>query len=156
MSKQIVTEAFKTELFDLLDETFEHVHGIYLDKGTSLFETLDTISAEEASRPISGKSPSIAAKVEHVRFYLRVLEGAIQKETIGRIDWQESWQLREVTTEEWEDLKTQLREAYQSVLKLMKSLDTWEGKDDIGASLGILAHTAYHLGAIRQALRLIK
>lgn len=156
MSTQIATEIFTKELFDLLDETFEHTQGIYLDRGTSLFETLDTISAQEASRPVSANSPSIAAKVEHVRFYLRVLEDCIRRKPIGKIDWQESWQLNEVTPEQWEDLKKQLREVYQSLLTLMKSLDTWEGEDDIGASLGILAHTAYHLGAIRQALRVIK
>ena len=100
MSKHIANETFTKELFDLLDETFEHTQGIYLDKGTSLFETLDTISAQEASRPVSIKSLSIAAKVEHVCFYLGVLEGCIQRKTIGKIDWQESWQLKEVTPEQ--------------------------------------------------------
>ncbi len=156
MSKQIVTDCFTKELFDLLDETFEQVHGIYLDRGTSLFETLDTISAEEASRPVSAKCASLAAQVEHIRFYLQVLKSAIQKKTIGKIDWQESWQLKEVTPQEWEALKKQLRETYQSLLRLMKSLDVWEGEDDIGASLAILAHTAYHLGEIRQALCVVK
>jgi hypothetical protein len=156
MSTQIATDHFTKELFDLLDETFEHVQGIYLDKGTSLFETLDKISAEEASRPVSANSASIAAKVEHIRFYLRVLEGCIQRKTIAKIDWQESWQLKGVTPEEWAALKKRLRAAYQEVLALMRSLDTWQGEDDIGASLGILAHTAYHLGAIRQALRVIR
>ncbi|MFC1682949.1 DinB family protein [Candidatus Zixiibacteriota bacterium] len=156
MSYQIPIETFTTELYDLLDETFEHVHGIYIDKNTSLFETLDTISAEEASRPVADNSPSIAGKVEHIRFYLRVLEGCIQKKEIGKIDWKKSWQLKEVTPEEWEILKNELKETYQSVLATMKSLEVWEGEDDIGASLGILAHTAYHLGAIRQALRVIR
>jgi hypothetical protein len=45
MSKSIAVEGFTKELFEILDETFEHVHGIYLDKGTSLFETLETITA---------------------------------------------------------------------------------------------------------------
>ena len=156
MPKQIATGSFKNELFDLLDETFEQVQGIYLDKGTSFFETLETISAEEASRPVSAKCASIAAQVEHTRFYLQVLAGCIQKKEIGKIDWEKSWQLKEVTPEEWEALKKQLRETYESVLTLMKSLDTWEGEDDIGASLAILAHTAYHLGEIRQALCVVK
>jgi hypothetical protein len=157
MSKQIATDSFKKEIFDLLEETFEQVQGIYLDRGTSLFETLETISAEEASRPVSAKCASIAAQVEHVRFYLRVLlEGYLQKKTIGRINWEESWQLKEVTSDEWEALKRELRETYQSVLMAMKNLDTWEGENDIGASLAILAHTAYHLGEIRQALCVVK
>ncbi len=156
MSKQIATDSFTRELYEFLDETFDQVHGIYLDKGTSLFETLETISAKEASRPVSATCASIAAQVEHVRFYLRVLEGALRKEAAVKIDWDESWQLQEVTTEEWQALKGQLREAYQSVLASMKSLDAWEGEDDIGASLAILVHTAYHLGEIRQALCVVK
>ena len=34
MSQKIQLERFTNELFELLDETFEHVHGNYLDKGT--------------------------------------------------------------------------------------------------------------------------
>ena len=48
MSTQIQTEHFTGALIPLLDETFDNVHGIFLDKGTSLFETLATISSEEA------------------------------------------------------------------------------------------------------------
>ena len=33
-------EKIKNELLETLDETFERHHGIYIDKGTSLFETL--------------------------------------------------------------------------------------------------------------------
>ncbi|MCP4361405.1 MAG: DinB family protein [Chloroflexi bacterium] len=157
MTKQIETESFKKELFDLLEETFERVQGIYLDRGTSFFETLDTISAEEASRPVSEKCASIATQVEHVRFYLEVLlKGSLQKQEIGKIDWEKSWQLKEVTADEWETLKKELKETHQHVLRAMKGLDIWEGEDDIGASLAILAHTAYHLGEIRQALCTIK
>ena len=85
MSKQIATDVFKKELFDLLEETFERVQGIYLDKGTSFFETLETISAVEASRPVSATCASIAAQVEHVRFYLQVLlEGCLQQKEISQ------------------------------------------------------------------------
>jgi hypothetical protein len=157
MSKEIATDSFKRELFDLLEETFERVQGIYLDRGTSLFETLETITAEEASRPVSATCASIAAQVEHLRFYLQVLlEGCFHKQEIGKIDWDESWELREVTVDEWEALKRELRETHQSVLTAMKALDRREGEDDIGASLAILAHTAYHLGEIRQALCIVR
>ncbi len=52
MASQIDSKIFFTEVSRLLDETFENHHGIYLDKGTSLFETLDGIRADEASRPV--------------------------------------------------------------------------------------------------------
>ena len=48
MTKQIAIKHLPEILFKALDETFDQVHGIYLDRGTSLFETLETISAEEA------------------------------------------------------------------------------------------------------------
>jgi hypothetical protein len=153
MAGHIGTEAFKKELFDLLEETFESVQGIFLDRGTSFFETLESISADKASRPVSETCPSIAAQVEHTRFYLQVLlEGCLQSKPIDKVDWEESWKLKEVTAAEWNTLKEELRKTHRNVLKAMKDLSAWEGEDDIGASLAILAHTAYHLGAVRQAL----
>src|SRR5262245_17298113 len=99
MAKQISLERFTTDLFDLLDETFEHVQGIYLDGGTSLFETLETISADEASRPVSARCASIAGQVNHVRFYLDVLENYIRGNPVGKVDWQASWNVTAVTEE---------------------------------------------------------
>jgi hypothetical protein len=94
--------------------------------------------------------------VNHVCFYLQVLERVIQKKPVGKIDWQESWKLEKVTPEEWKTLKGRLRETHESVLTVMKGLESWEGEDDIGGSLAILAHTAYHLGEIRQALCVVR
>ena len=74
MPTQIQTEHFTGAIFTLLDETFDNVQGIYLDKGTSLFETLATISAEEASIPVGSKCATLTAQVKHVAFYLDVLE----------------------------------------------------------------------------------
>jgi hypothetical protein len=153
----IAVERFTHELFDALDEAFERVHGMYLDRGTSLFETLATISAEEASRPVSDTCATLAAQVEHVRFYLDVLERHMLRQDLGKVDWGEIWRtVHGVTPQEWEASKNRLKESYQRVLKLMKTFDTWEGENDIGGSLAVLVHTAYHLGEIRQALCTIK
>src|ERR1051325_6038962 len=74
MSAQIPVERFKKALLACLEETFSNVRGIYLDKGTTLYETLESMSAEEASQSISTNSATIAAQVEHVRFYLDVID----------------------------------------------------------------------------------
>jgi len=50
MSVQIPLERLKPTLLELLDETFSQVHGMFLDKGTTLYETLDGVTAEEASK----------------------------------------------------------------------------------------------------------
>lgn len=145
--------SFASEFFDVLDETFENHHGIYLDKGTSLFETLKTVDAVQASIPVGGKCATLAAQVAHVNFYLEVLERYILTGSSGDVDWGEIWRtVREVTPEEWARLKAQLEGTYRRLCDDMRGIETWEAGIAIGGALAILAHTAYHLGEIRQAL----
>ncbi len=92
MSAQIPVKRFKKALFACLDETFSNVRGIYLDKGTTLFETLEGVSAEEASRAISTHSATIAAQVEHIRFYLDVLDDYMRTGEDKTNNWREIWE----------------------------------------------------------------
>lgn len=141
----------------LLTETFERVEGIFLDRGTSLFETLDGVSAAQASRPVSDSCATIAAQVKHVTFYLEVLQKYIRREPTGKVDWGEIWRTtREVTPAEWDALRANLRAAYGDVRALFDSRGDWSGENDIGGALAIIVHTAYHLGEIRQALCVVK
>lgn len=157
MTKQIDQALFATELFDILDETFETHHGIYLDKGTSLFQTLATISADEASRPVGNKCASLAAQVAHVNFYLEVLERYLLTGQGEKVDWGAIWRTVEaVTPEEWAALNDQLKATYQRVLTMLRGFESWAEEDRIGGALAIVVHTAYHLGEIRQALCTIK
>ena len=155
MTQMIVATHFTNILYELLDETFEQVRGIYLDKGTSLFETLATISAEEASRPVGGRCATLAAQVEHVRFYLDVLESHMIKQAMVQVDWGEIWRtVHAVTPAEWAASQERLQTTYQRVRAAMQTL-TWD-EDDIGNTLAIIVHTAHHLGEIRQALCMIQ
>lgn len=153
MTKPISHANFTNNLFAILEETFETHHGVYLDKGTSLFDTLATISAEEASRPISANCASLAAQVAHVTFYMEVLEKAIKDEEIGKVDWGDIWSRVEAVTEaEWAALNNQLKLTYQRISAMMQSIDNWDNDDRVGGAMAIVVHTAYHLGEIRQAL----
>ena len=148
---------FANNLFQLMEETFEAKHhGIYLDKGTSLFETLETISAEEASIPVGGKCASLAAQVAHVTFFIESFERfALQGDNSPR-DWGEIWRtVREVSPEQWEEYKRNLREAYLRMDKLFHENPAWN-EATMGGALSIVIHTAYHLGEIRQALCTLK
>ena len=51
MSAQIPVERFKKALLACLEETFSNVRGIYLDKGTTLYETLDGVSSRPSLSP---------------------------------------------------------------------------------------------------------
>jgi DinB family protein len=157
MSAQIPAERFKKALMRCLDETFSEVKGIYLDEGTTLYETLDGMSAEEASQRISSNSATIAAQVEHIRFYLDVLDDYMRTGIEKTNNWREIWErVSTVTPDEWKDMKRRLHESHERVLATINSFETWEGKYDIAGAMSVLVHTAYHLGGIRQALGAIR
>ena len=151
------TQDFTNNLFAFMEETFEPKHhGIYLDRGTSLFETLDTVSAAEASIPVGGKCASLAAQVVHVIFYIESWERyALQGDNSPR-DWGNIWRtVEKVSEEEWENYKSKLRDTYGRMDKLFHENSMWN-EDTIGGALSIVVHTAYHLGEIRQALCTLK
>jgi hypothetical protein len=156
VTEKSLKDLFTEAMLLALDETFENVHGMYLDRGTSLFETLATITAAEASRPVSANCASIAAHVEHVRFYLDVTMQFVRGER-PQVDWTEIWRtVQAVTPEEWAASQQRLRETYGQIRELATSMSTWEGDNEVGGALALLMHNAYHLGEIRQALCTIK
>lgn len=157
MSNKIDQQLVTQNLFDVLDEAFVKHHGIFLDKNTSLFETLETITAAEASIPVGGKCATLAAQVAHVNFYLEVLESYILNKDIGEVDWGDIWRrVNKVSAQEWQGYQDQLKATYQRVLSILQSCDNWNDDRPIGGAIAIAVHTAYHLGEIRQATCIVK
>ncbi len=157
MGTTIEAGHFTSALYGLLDETFDNVHGYYLDRGTSFFETLATISAAEASVPVGGKCATLAAQVKHVTFYLDVLERAVRTQQFERQDWGKVWrETSAVSVEEWETLKGDLRAGYDRIKALIADTPEWSNERQIGGAIAVIVHTAYHLGEIRQALCTLK
>jgi hypothetical protein len=153
----IQSEHFTKALYGLLDETFDHVHGFFLDPGTSMFETLATISAEEASIPVGGKCATLAAQVKHVAFYLDVLIKSVRSGQFERQDWGKIWrETSAVSADEWEEIKAGLRTSYDQLKALINDQTAWADEQVIGGAIAPIVHTAYHLGEIRQALCVIK
>ncbi|MBX3013673.1 MAG: hypothetical protein KF832_19285 [Caldilineaceae bacterium] len=153
MSSSIQSEHFTNALYTLLNETFDSVQGIFLDKGTSLFETLATISAEKASIPVGGQCATLAAQVRHITFYLDVLEHSVRTQQYGEQDWDKIWrETKAVTPAEWETDKAALRASYERIKALINDTTEWPSPREIGGAIATIVHTAYHLGEIRQAL----
>ena len=154
--KTLKLEDYTHNLFAFLDEVFESHHGIFLDKGTSLFPTLETVSAEEASIPVGGRCATLAAQVAHVPYYLEVLERYVVYNDRSPADWGLVWRtVEKVTPEEWDDYKRKLKDAHRRIEKMFRENNVWN-HDAVGGSMAIVAHTAYHLGEIRQALCTLK
>jgi len=157
MVATIATQTFVNELLFVLEEGFENVHGIYLDKGTSLLETLRGISADEASIPVGEKCATIAAQVTHICFYLDVVERFMKTGQNEQVDWGEVWRtVSGVTPDEWAALQDRLRQAYARLRQTVQAYATWEVEYALAGAMGLLAHTAYHLGEIRQATCTVK
>lgn len=148
----ISQSVFARNLFMLLRETFEGPGGrAYLDKGAGLFQTLDAVTAEAASHVPCAGGQTIAAHCAHLAYYVRVNHDyAMGREQ--HVDWASSWRPQQVGDREWEALKGDVRREYAALIETLGRLQTW-GEQQIGDSLAILAHTAYHLGAIRHAVK---
>ena len=155
--KTINQDDFTASLFALFKETFEGTNTafgtMYLDQGTGFFDTIDAVDAEKASRSLSDGATTIAAHCEHVRFYLEFLSNYMT-EKFTMVDWKDSWKVKTVTEAEWTALRGQLQKTYQVVTDAFNEVETWNDFKISGA-LGILAHSAYHLSAIRQILKLL-
>ena len=145
---------FNDDLLQILKETFEGPAptgpSAFIEKGTGLFQTLDGTSAAVASVPLQAGGSTIAAHSEHVRFYVAV-HYKLMLGSSDQIDWNESWRIKTVNDAEWNDLRQELRTVYRAVVEYLRGLDKWSA-DEFGLTMAIVAHSAYHLGAIRQLL----
>ena len=152
----IRNEDFVNGLLNVLGETFDEVNGFYLDRGDSLFTTLATVSAAEASIPVGGKCATLAAQVKHTAFYLHVMNQSVRNPNFPRPDWGEIWRnVNVVTADEWQAIQAELRLRYDEIIQLAKDTPAW-GEAEIGGAIGMVAHCANHLGEIRQALCTLK
>jgi hypothetical protein len=152
---------FQRALSGLLVEIFDGPPGseaYVLNPGDpGLLCQLDTIDANAAStRPMPGKT-TIAAHVDHLQFGLVMMNrwAAGEEKPWEGADWNASWQHATVTEDQWRTLRAGFRREVEQWQKAAASRTSW---DDLGASAAIAtaAHTAYHLGAIRQILAALK
>lgn len=150
MNDSISKQQFVAAIAYLLRETFEGSPegqpSAYLDRGIGFFKTIDGLSAADASREFTGTT--IAAQTEHAKFYLDRLCEFIGGRT-ERVNWEDSWLIETVNDAEWEALRQTVRKSYENLLRCLASVDEWT-EDRTGMAIGMVAHTAYHLGAIRQ------
>ena len=158
MMTSVIQGKFTEEFLQLLKETFEGPAPVgpsaFLNKGTALLQTLDEVSNEVASAHARADGSTIAAHTEHIRFYAMV-HHKLMLGVREKIDWDESWRIKTVNAAEWDDLRRELRRAYQTVLDHLRTLDGWD-EDETSLTMAIIAHTAYHLGSIRQLLLAVR
>ena len=153
--KTINQEYFTTNIFELLKETFEGSPegegSHYLDRGVGVLNTIDKVSATNASRSIGGAT--IAAHLEHARHYLVALVEFMNGRT-EKVNWSESWLVKSVDENEWNALKEKIRGDYEKVTQTFETVVDWND-EQVGDAMAIVVHTAYHLGAMRQIMKAV-
>ncbi len=141
----------------LLKETFdgpEENASWYTEAkpASGLFGTLEKLSAEDASIPVNGTT--IAAQTHHTRYYLWVVNSYLNGEEPIK-DWEASWKITNVDKITWAQFNNELQQEYTKLLKKIDSFDSFDEQTSNGL-LGAIAHSAYHLGSIRQIVKAIK
>src|SRR4030095_5228444 len=111
-----------------------------------IFSTLESLSAAAASKEFTGTT--IAAQTEHAKFYLDRLCEFINGRT-ENVNWEDSWLIETVNDSEWNALRESVRNAYEKTLRCLAEERAWT-ELQVGMAMGMVAHTAYHLGAVRQ------
>lgn len=152
----VAGEHFLKNALYLLRETFEGSpegeSSAYLDRRVGIFKTLDALSARQVSKAVNGIS--IAAHTEHFKFYLDRLCEFIEGRT-EPVNWEQSWLIDEVNDDEWVALRAAVGKSYENVVRCFASVESWT-EDNLGEAMAMIAHTAYHLGSIRQIKKAVE
>ena len=108
------------------------------------------MSAADASRSLTGGA-TVAAHAQHVRYGLSLMNQWAREggNPFADATWDEAWKVAAVSDEQWAEIRAGLRlEAglWRDALATPRDVSGIELRGLIGS----VAHTAYHLGAIRQ------
>ncbi|MCT4477766.1 hypothetical protein N0U24_11450 [Peribacillus frigoritolerans] len=147
-----MSEMLKSSIKMLLKETFEgpgNDGSYYTDSrpNTGIFGTLDGLTAEDASRSINGST--IATHSDHTRYYLWVIRTMISGTDFEK-DWDASWTIAQVDEVKWAEIREGLHKEYVTLFKEIDTIDLGKWLTNVNATI---AHSAYHLGALRQMLK---
>ncbi len=157
-------QSFVTAFIAVLGEAFS---GGEAGKGTAFldntnadgtgnhgfFAALDSLSAAQASDATMLGS-SIAAHTAHTAFHI---EATLRYVTGDRSpnDWQASFEPRVVSELEWITQRNRLKAAHQNIVQLARETPVWD-EDSASGLMATLAHVSYHLGAVKQIIKLAR
>lgn len=155
MAKAIAVEAYRNGFLAVLETVLVYSRGYFLEPQASIFETLASVSADEASRPIGVDGTTLAAQVAHVRFYIATRNDELRGGEERPVHWAAAWRTGAVTDAEWRGLIEGLRAAYEQFLAFARTYEDWD-EPMIADAFALLGHCAYHLGEIRQGVGLLR
>ncbi|WP_424950190.1 DinB family protein [Deinococcus sp.] len=120
-----------------------------------LIATLDRLTAAQASDP-TVLGVSVAAQAAHLAYHMEVVARWENGER-GPFDWKGSFTPGKVDETGWTQLQARVQAAYTGLLEVAQRPTDWDDEENgaAGGVAGALAHVIYHLGAVRQLVKLV-
>jgi hypothetical protein len=141
-----MSQVFTEVIHALLTEAFDGSSQVWFsDRNTGLFSSVKDLSAEQVSKT------GIAAHTEHLRWSLSMVNAMMRGERPA-MDWAQSWAVKTVSEPEWQELLEQLKLEYQMLQTNMPPNPDLNDRMFVTSGVALVAHAAYHLGAIRQMM----
>ncbi|MCT6925364.1 hypothetical protein [Metasolibacillus sp.] len=152
-------ETLRNSVKAMIKETFEGppipVKGSWFtnpEPNSGIFGVLEESTFDEASLLIHGTT--LAAHTDHIRYHMWGTNGILNTGKQPKMEWEKSWEIQAVDEEQWAQIQKDLHNEYQVLLQAIDAIEENEVLSNV--VIPSLAHSAYHLGAIRQMLKIIK
>lgn len=116
--------------------------------------TVRHLTTAQAWHVPKGLTHSVAEHVAHILFSLNHISRCAAANENLQTDWDKSWDAGHADDAHWQSLQRQLRESHLRLRMWVHADETFSTKESIARLVGAIAHTAYHLGAIRQVATL--
>jgi hypothetical protein len=120
------------------------------DPDGGVLGTVRHLTAAQAWFKPDGLAHSVAEHVAHILFSLNHVSKCAACGDRIEADWNSSWDVGPVDEAHWQLLQRQLRESHLRMRMWVHADESFASKESIALLVGAIAHTAYHLGAIRQ------
>lgn len=158
MSAPVDRDAFTRTYLHLLDEIVgeppkDAPCNAVLDSDTGWLHTLLKVDRQRASKTIAQGGTTIAGQAAHAAYYVELLERLARGEDV-QADWERSFEPSAVDEAGWEETRARLLAALARFRAMVLAVDDWD-EERLRGALGVLVHTAYHLGAVRQMIRVL-
>lgn len=154
-----MSEVFRNTIKTMVKETFEGppvpVTGSWFTEtkpNSGIFGVMDELSPDGASAQVYGTT--LAAHLDHVRYHMWGINEIVKNGEQPEMHWGKSWEIQSVDEQGWNRIRDGVRNEYAV---LMQAIDEIEWTELLANEvLSSLAHSAYHLGALRQMMKALK
>jgi hypothetical protein len=152
--------SFHEAAVELLREAFEGVkpgaNGTWFVQGSqAILPSLMEVTAAQASQKPHPDLASIGAHTRHL-IYMLTWANACHGGARPEGNWESTWDRDSFSDEEWDAMRAEVEQRYRAYFAWFRDNSDWSHEIGVIAPLAMLPHAAYHLGAIRQLMALVK